>query len=128
MKVYNQMLSLNSKLENIIKRNSQKSKLITSIINDLLDLAKFERGEFKINEQHFNLIELITEAFDTISYTAEAKNTKLFLEFDQKTPFIFKKIYSDKKRILQIILNMVTNSIKFVPKSDGYLKIKLNVL
>ena len=74
--------------------------MINNLISDLLDLAKFENSVFKINENYFNLIELITEAFNIVSYTAEEKNCKLLLEFDQSKPFIFKKIYSDRKRFL----------------------------
>jgi signal transduction histidine kinase len=45
----------------------------------MLDLAKFENSQFKINEDFFNLIEVITEAFNMIAYTAEEKNIKLLL-------------------------------------------------
>ena len=48
--------------------------MITNLISDLLDLAKFENSVFKINEDYFNLIEVVTEAFNIVSYTAEEKN------------------------------------------------------
>ena len=56
--------------------------MITNLINDLLDLAKFENSVFKVNEDVFNLIDVITEAFNMIAYSAEEKNIKLLLEFD----------------------------------------------
>ena len=74
--------------------------MVTNLISDLLDLAKFENSVFKINQDYFNLIEVATEAFNIVSYTAEEKNCKLLLEFDQSKPFILRKIYSDKKRFL----------------------------
>ena len=82
MKVYNKMLSVNSKIDEILRRSSQKSKMITNLIQDLLDLAKYENTVFKINEDYFNLIEVITEAFNIVAYAAEEKNCNLFLEFD----------------------------------------------
>ena len=56
--------------------------MVTNLISDLLDLAKFENSVFKINQDYFNLIEIATEAFNIVSYTAEEKNCKLLLEFD----------------------------------------------
>ena len=82
MKVYNQVININSKIDDILKRSNQKSKMVTNLINDLLDLAKFENSVFKITEAYFNLFDVITEAFNMIAYTAEEKNVKLFLEFD----------------------------------------------
>ena len=82
MKVYNQMIGINSKIDEILRRSTQKSKMITNLINDLLDLAKFENSVFKVDEDVFNLIDVITEAFNMIAYSAEEKNIKLLLEFD----------------------------------------------
>lgn len=73
------MIGINSKIDEILRRSTQKSKMITNLINDMLDLAKFENSQFKINEDFFNLIEVITEAFNMIAYTAEEKNIKLLL-------------------------------------------------
>ena len=56
--------------------------MITNLICDLLDLAKFENSVFKINEEYFNLIEVITEAFNIVAITAEEKKISLYLEFD----------------------------------------------
>ena len=76
------MIGINSKIDEILKRSTQKSKMITNLINDMLDLAKFENSQFKINEDFFNLIDVITEAFNMIAYSAEEKGIKLLLEFD----------------------------------------------
>ena len=56
--------------------------MVTNLINDLLDLAKFENSVFKIHKAYFNLFNVITEAFNMVAYSAEEKNIKLFLEFD----------------------------------------------
>jgi signal transduction histidine kinase len=66
----------------------------------LLDLAKLENSVFKINKEYFNLFDVITEAFNMVAYSAEEKNVNLYLEFDQSKPFIFRRIYSDKRRFL----------------------------
>ena len=99
--------------------------MITNLIEDLLDLAKMENSVFKLNNDYFNLIDVITEAFNIVSFSAEEKNVKLLLVVDRSKPFIFQKVYSDKRRFLQILLNFISNSLKFVKKKDGFLKVHL---
>ena len=82
MQVYNKIILFNSKIDEVLKRSKQKSQMVTNLISDLLDLAKFENSVFKINNDYFNLIEVITEAFNIVALTAEEKNINLFLEFD----------------------------------------------
>jgi signal transduction histidine kinase len=63
--------------------------MITNLIEDLLDLAKMENSVFKLNNDYFNLIDVITEAFNIVSFSAEEKNVKLLLVVDRSKPFIF---------------------------------------
>jgi K+-sensing histidine kinase KdpD len=56
--------------------------MVTNLICDLLDLAKYENSVFKINEEYFNLVEVITEAFNIVALTAEEKSISLCLELD----------------------------------------------
>jgi len=49
------------------------------------------------------------------------------LVFDSKRPFVFEKITCDKRRIMQIILNFLSNAIKFTPQK-GNIKLHLNIL
>lgn len=57
-------------LENI----SFQSNMLLTLINDLLDLAKFETMNFSFNDDYFNMNELITQAYDTVKYQAAQKN------------------------------------------------------
>ena len=51
-------------LENI----SYQSNMLLTLINDLLDLAKFETMNFSFNEDFFNMNDLISQAYDTVKY------------------------------------------------------------
>lgn len=42
--------------------------MLVTLINDLLDLAKFETMNFKFNEDFFNMNELVNQAYDTVKY------------------------------------------------------------
>jgi signal transduction histidine kinase len=47
--------------------------MLGNLINDLLDLAKFESGTFKFHNAYFDLVEVIEQAFETIRFQAERK-------------------------------------------------------
>lgn len=70
---------------------------------------------------------MIKEAFQIIIFQAENKSMRLYLELDQHNPTIFCKIHSDKRRTLQILLNFISNSLKFT-SCKGFIKVKLSVL
>ena len=55
--------------------------MLTNLINDLLDLSKIDSLNFKLNEDYFNLIEIVDMAFKTVKYSSDQKNIKLQLEF-----------------------------------------------
>ena len=55
--------------------------MLLNLINDLLDLAKFETMNFSFNEEYFNLKEVIDQAYDTVKYQAALKNISILKEF-----------------------------------------------
>jgi signal transduction histidine kinase len=54
--------------------------MLNNLINDMLDLAKFESGTFKFHNEFFDFIELLENAFETIKFQADKKNIKLNFE------------------------------------------------
>lgn len=48
--------------------------MLTNLINDLLDLSKIDSLNFSLNENYFNLIEIVEMAFKTVKYSANKKN------------------------------------------------------
>ena len=53
--------------------------MLNNLINDLLDMAKFENGKFILNEKYFNLPVLVTKALNVIKYFADEKDIKLII-------------------------------------------------
>lgn len=53
--------------------------MLTNLINDLLDMAKFEQGKFTLNETYFSLPLLVCKSFNVIKYFADERNIKLKL-------------------------------------------------
>lgn len=101
--------------------------MMTNLINDLLDQAKLENQAFRLNNDYINLIDIVSEAFNVVRFQAENQGVKLLIEFDQMRPNLFTRVYSDQKRLLQMILNFVSNSLKFTP-NNGFIKVALNLL
>ena len=57
--------------------------MMTNLINDLLCLARLEKSTFQLDEEYFNLYDVITETYQIMAYQAEAKNIDLLLEIDK---------------------------------------------
>ena len=97
------------KYANIILENS---KNLLAIINDILDFSKLETGQLSLYREEFQLKEVFHEVFDLF----EASVKKANLEFRLKIPSKNYEIESDRQRIKQILINMVSNAIKFTPE------------
>lgn len=94
----------------------QKSaKTLLEIINDILDLSKIESGKTEIATSEFNLIDLIEDIINLLSPTALDKNVEIFYSVEKNIPTI---VHSDHFRIHQILINLISNAIKFT--DDGY--------
>jgi hypothetical protein len=55
--------------------------MLTNLINDLLDLSKIDSLNFKLNEEFFNLIEIVNMSIKTVKYSSDKKNIKFQIEF-----------------------------------------------
>lgn len=72
------------KIEDIFNNFEFQSKMLTNLINDLLDLSKIDSLNFNLNEEYFNLNEVISMAFKTVSYSSNKKNIQLIQEFNEE--------------------------------------------
>ena len=99
-----------SKLQNILGA----SKNLRSIVNDVLNLSELEAGKVVLQKESFNVSDLI----ETIAerYNPEAKAKNLTLSFD--TPNIPITLESDRRRLTQVISNLVRNGIKFTEQGS----------
>lgn len=118
------LLQENPKKEQLRKLTTLKFSAdnLLSLINDILDYSKIESGNFQFEYIDFNLIELISNIKESISYKAVEKNLKLKLKTDSDIPDFF---ISDPVRITQIISNIISNAIKFTEKGKVEIEIEL---
>jgi CheY-like chemotaxis protein len=104
----------------VVARNG---KHLTSLVNDLLDLGKIESGEIPIEKCWMSPIEQISDALQIIRSAAERKNLRIGVNYAKNIP---DRIYSDPNRFHQIVLNLLTNAIKFTQKGTVRVEVKFD--
>jgi len=92
---------------------------LLDMINDLLDLSRAEAGRMELNETTFDLAELMEEARRVLRLRAQNKGVSLICE---ARPGIV--VRGDDQKLLQVILNLATNAVKFTPSGGS---VRLNV-
>lgn len=96
------------------------STLLT-IINDLLDLSKIESNKLEIVESEYQLSSVINELVNTIENRAKDKGIDFEINVAEDIPYL---LYGDEVRIKQIIMNLLTNAVKYTNK--GKVKFSLS--
>ncbi|MBF0422605.1 MAG: PAS domain S-box protein [Magnetococcales bacterium] len=86
------------------------AKSLLGIINDILDVSKLESGKFILENVCFHLPNLLADSLRIVAHRAEEKHLQLHLDYDPQLRFRF---MGDPTRLRQVILNLVSNAIKF---------------
>lgn len=107
---------LNNEQKKQLEMSYGSAKHLLSLINDLLDISKIETGELKPDIEEFNIVEVGIEIRDSLKIMAEDKGLELIFNI----PDI--NITSDKRRVEQILLNLVNNALKFTEKGKVEVK------
>lgn len=95
--------------------------MLLSIVNDILDFSKIRSGKMTILNEKYNLVKMIDEVRDMTEPRAEAKGLKYILDMDQNMPNF---LSGDEVRIKQIIINLMTNAVKYTDHGSITLKVK----
>jgi signal transduction histidine kinase len=82
-------------------------------MSELLDLSKIETGMLVLNQELFNLNELVIETVQDILYTNSKHDINIFHDFECN-------VNGDKDRIGQVLINFLTNAIKYSPNADKW--------
>ena len=104
-----------------LRRSAKGLDRLISIVKDLDLITQFESGIKTVDKTDFNIYELIENVYDLMEFESEKNNTKLLINNENNTPII---VNADKERILQVLTNLVVNSIKY-GKEGGYTKVKV---
>ena len=103
----------------IIHRNGDH---LLSLINNVLDLSKIEAGQVLIENLPLDLPALLSEVASLLRPTAVEKGLQLVLSYDGPCP---QRILADATRLRQIVLNLVSNAIKFTERGRVTIRTRL---
>jgi signal transduction histidine kinase/CheY-like chemotaxis protein len=108
-------LMLNSQLEKQQKKYLEgihkSSEHLLNVVNDILDFSKIEAGKLQLEYLPFQTQDLIADVVGTMKFAATAKNLTLSYKVSQELTGL--SLLSDSFRIKQILLNLVSNAVKF---------------
>ena len=96
---------------------------LMSLINDVLDFTKIETGNIELEKAKVDLRDMVNSISASMQYKAVANNIYLHQSIDEAVPLL---VIGDRARLTQILLNLVSNSIKFT--STGGINIDLKVV
>lgn len=91
---------------------------LLSIINDILDISKIEAGKMEIVPVEYELSNVLSTCYNMVFMRATDKNLELLFE---NNPTIPNRLVGDEVRIRQIIVNLLTNAIKYTEKGMVFL-------
>lgn len=107
--------------EKYLKRAAKGVERLIAIVKDLDLITQFESGIKTVDRSEFNINELIATVIDLMEFESEQNKIKLKYEFQFQEEII---VNADQDRILQVLTNLVVNSIKY-GNEYGYTKISV---
>lgn len=93
---------------------------LTKLINEVLDVAKIEAGKMQWNMDTLEISEVIDRAFSATSALFEQKGLTPVREIDSDLP----SISGDKDRLIQVVINLISNAVKFTEKGSVTCRVK----
>ncbi len=104
-----------------IRKVQASGRHLLMIVNDVLDLSKVEAGKLNIEQTEFRLASVIKSAIDTIAAATAEKGIELIVQTDPTLP---RQFIGDPLRVTQILMNLLTNALKFTQRGEITLAVR----
>jgi two-component system cell cycle sensor histidine kinase PleC len=85
---------------------------LLNLINEILDLSRIEAGRYELNEEAVSLVHVVADCHHLLKLRASSRGITIHEVFEHGMP----RIWADERAIRQIVLNLLSNSIKFTPQ------------
>jgi len=105
---------LNEEQKKQLSMVSGSAKHLLALINDILDISKIEAGQIELAPSEFHVSALIQEVVKTLTPMAETKGLEMIVSISPQVG----EIHSDRRRVEQILVNLVNNAIKFTEQGE----------
>ncbi|MDH4100873.1 MAG: response regulator [Nitrospirota bacterium] len=112
---------LTPKQRDYLQKIRTASNSLLGIINDILDMAKVEAGQMKLESIPFDIDEVLENVFAMVKLKAAEKGLELVLSEEECLPV---RLMGDPLRVGQILLNLVSNAVKFTAAGQVIVKIR----
>lgn len=112
------------------------SRMLLNLVNDVLDLSQMEMKKMEVVPVEYRTADLFGDLIDMIDVRLKEKNLEFKVDIDENLPSV---LWGDKKRISQVILNLLTNAAKYTNKgsvtlfahaeyaADGSMQLKVSI-
>src|SRR5919201_3030968 len=94
---------------------------LLAIIDDILDFSKIEAGRLELEHRPFDLRECVESALDIVAASASARGLELACLVDPEVP---NAVVGDKTRLRQVLVNLLTNAVKFTDEGEVVLSVE----
>ena len=109
--------------QSYVESTRQSAHSLLTIINDILDFSKVEAGKLDIEQINFNLAHTLDSVLDAMAPKAREKGLELAMMVEDNVPL---SLIGDPSRIRQILVNLVSNAVKFTRK--GHILIRVSCI
>jgi signal transduction histidine kinase/CheY-like chemotaxis protein len=97
---------------------------LLGVINDILDMSKIEAGKLELSCVEFDFEKMLQKVVNVINFRIDEKSQNFSVRVDEKIPRL---LISDDQRLIQVITNLLSNSVKFTPEG-GTVRLDANLL
>ena len=111
---------LNEEQTELFDMAVSSANALLGVINDILDFSKIEAGKLEFESIEFEIREVVAEALRSLAIRAHQKHLELAYEVAQDVPRV---LIGDPARVMQVLLNLVGNAIKFTDKGEVTLRV-----
>jgi two-component system phosphate regulon sensor histidine kinase PhoR len=94
---------------------ADNAERMNRLVDDLLTLSSIELGEMQMNLESLSLTDAVKDTVAMIEAKARGKNIAITCDLDAETP----PIQADRDKVIQILLNVIDNAVKFTPESGA---------
>jgi two-component system CheB/CheR fusion protein len=104
-------------LYSFVKKGIKQVDKLTELIKDLLEVTQIQAGKLKLKKTHFNLYDILKDCCEDSQILSEKHHISIEGEKDVT-------VYADRNRVEQVIINLISNAIKYSPDGD---KVNINI-
>ncbi len=111
--------NLDDKQKLLVKTLQSSSSLLNELVNDVLDFSRIESGELKLEDKLFPLADMFEQVINVTAAAAREKNIDFKFDYSALENVSF---MGDRTRLRQILINLVSNAVKFTTKGSVTVK------